>query len=275
MLLRMPSIRNYIGYVFFFPTIMIGPSFDYVEYRRWLDLSIFDVPTEAQGSRYLRRRRRHRAYRSGRISCITAAKGLCWMGLFAVLSQNFSTDTVVKYGPEFSSRSFVYKLGYLLVLALTHRTKYYGAWGISDAACVLIGISFNGVDARGRPRWDRVVNVKPLVFEKAQNTKELLDAWNINTSRWLKYCVYLRVTPRGKAPGLKSSLATFATSALWHGTRPGYFLAFITAAFAQVYAKSKPGLCCHCANPHSAPEIAATIHAYSRPKPSTLLQSGL
>ena len=52
-------------------------------------------------------------------------------------------------------------------------------------------------------------------IEFAENCKMLLDSWNMKTNVWLRECVYKRVTPKGKKPGFRSSLATFATSAFW------------------------------------------------------------
>ena len=54
-----------------------------------------------------------------------------------------------------------------------------------------------------------------LNIEFAENLKVLLDSWNMKTNVWLRECVYKRVTPKGKKPGFRSSLATFATSAFW------------------------------------------------------------
>ena len=96
-----------------------------------------------------------------------------------------------------------------------------------------------------------------LNIEFAENLKVLLDSWNMKTNVWLRECVYKRVTPKGKKPGFRSSLATFATSALWvrlrfssllarrafsydlpspplqHGIAPGYYLSFFFFAFVQ------------------------------------------
>lgn len=95
-------------------------------------------------------------------------------------------------------------------------------------------------------------------IEFAENTKVLLDAWNMKTNVWLRECVYKRVTPKGKKPGFRSSLATFMTSAFWvcppsffsspaleanakldpqHGIAPGYYLTFFFFAFVQTTAR--------------------------------------
>lgn len=127
---------------------------------------------------------------------------------------------------------------------------------MSEGACILSGLGYNGVDANGKGRWDRVTNVDPVALELAQNTKAYFEAWNQNTNKWLKNYVYLRVTPKGKKPGFRSSIATFTTSgknfhrvsrythtenflAMWHGISPGYYMAFITASFVQTAAKRR------------------------------------
>lgn len=70
---------------------------------------------------------------------------------------------------------------------------------------------------------NRVTNVDIIAYETADNIKSLLDTWNMNTNKWLKNYVYLRVTPPGKKPNFFSTIATFGTSAIWHGFYPGYY----------------------------------------------------
>src|SRR5947199_3013233 len=114
-------------------------------------------------------------------------------------------------------------------VGIAHRFKYYGVWKMAEGACILSGLGFNGYNKDGSIRWDRVTNVSPINLETAQNSKEYLEAWNQNTNKWLKNYVYLRVTPRGKKPGFRSAMATFTTSAVWHGFYHGYYLTFVTA----------------------------------------------
>jgi len=108
---------------------------------------------------------------------------------------------------------------------------------MSEGSCILSGLGFNGYNPDGSVRWDRVTNVSPLALETAQNNKEYLEVWNQNTNKWLRNYVYLRVTPRGKKPGFRSAMATFITSAVWHGFYPGYYLTFVTAGLIQTCGK--------------------------------------
>jgi lysophospholipid acyltransferase len=49
--------------------------------------------------------------------------------------------------------------------------------------------------------------------------------------QWLREAVYKRVAKPGRKPGFKSTMATFATSALWHGVNLAYYLTFLFAGF--------------------------------------------
>jgi lysophospholipid acyltransferase len=82
-----------------------------------------------------------------------------------------------------------------------------------------------------------VTNVDIIVYETADNIKSLLDAWNMNTNKWLKNYVYLRVTPPGKKPNFFSTIATFGTSAIWHGFYPGYYCKYYNISIYCTFFK--------------------------------------
>jgi lysophospholipid acyltransferase len=136
--------------------------------------------------------------------------------------------------------NFFRRIFQLYMLGVTQRTKYYGIWALSEGACILAGIGYRGIDPQtGKPAWDRLTNVQPWKIELAQNVHDYIGYWNINTNHWLRNYVYLRVTPKGKKPGFRATLATFFTSAFWHGFYPGYYLTFTLASFMQTIAKCK------------------------------------
>jgi len=134
---------------------------------------------------------------------------------------------------EFKSISFFDKLLYIQIASFCARFKFYIVWLLAEGACILSGLGFNGYDEHGHATWNRVTNVDIVGYETADNIKSLLEAWNMNTNKWLKNYVYLRVTPHGKKPTFFSTFATFGASAIWHGFYPGYYLTFITGAFVQ------------------------------------------
>lgn len=227
-----PSLLDYFSYVFYFPSILTGPSYDFREYQRWLDLSMFEVISDDTS----KRRKKRKIPRSGRVSALKCAEGIAWIVLWVLITPYVHVEQL--FSPKFLEYSFARRMVYLWILGFTYRLKYYGAWSISEGACILSGLGFNGKDKNGKYKWNRVQNVDPITFETGQNTHVLLEAWNMNTNKWLKNYVYLRVTPKGRKPGFTSTFITFATSALWHGTQPGYYMTFITGAFYQSLGKA-------------------------------------
>ncbi|EPS26117.1 Lysophospholipid acyltransferase [Penicillium oxalicum] len=231
-----PSIANYIGYVMFFPSLFAGPSFEYVDYRRWLDTTLFDIPPGTDPAKVPKTRKKRKIPRSGTPAAKKAAIGLFWILAFLQLGGWYTKDFVLS--DAFLEYSFPRRVFTVYMLGFTSRLKYYGVWSLTEGACILSGIGYNGFDPKsGKVFWNRLENVDPWSLETAQNSYGYLGSWNKNTNHWLRNYVYLRVTPKGKKPGFRASLATFATSALWHGFYPGYYLTFVLGSFIQTVAK--------------------------------------
>ena len=222
----------------FFPSLFAGPAFDYVDYQRWIETSMFELPPGTDPAQAPRSRKKRKIPRSGTPAAIKAVKGLGWILLFIKFSSWYNNDLVL--GERFLKYPFLHRIWILQMLCITARLKYYGVWTLTEGACILSGLGYKGIDPKtGRVDWSRLQNVNAMGVEMAQNSRAFLGNWNINTNNWLRNYVYLRVTPKGKKPGFRASLATFTTSALWHGFYPGYYLAFVLASFVQTAAKSK------------------------------------
>lgn len=230
----MPPILQYTAWVLYFPSLMAGPAFDYIDYASYINTTMFDTPAGQPAPATKKSRRIPRSGRPALIKCIT---GLAWLGGFLALKPYFS-DTIIN-SDVYASRSLLRRILMLWGLGIATRTKYYAVWTLTEGACILSGLGYNGMSpTTNTPRWDRLENVNPLGIELAQNSRAYLENWNKNTNFWLRNYVYLRVTPAGKKPGFRASLMTFGTSAFWHGFAPGYYLTFVLAAFVQTVAKN-------------------------------------
>lgn len=233
----MPNLLDYAGYVLFFPSLFAGPAFDFNDYRKWLETTMFDLPPGADPAKAAPTRKGRKIPRSGTPATYKAVYGLLWIGAFVVFSGWYNTDVVLS--KNYMNHGLLRRIWWLHMLGLTTRLKYYGVWSLTEGACIMSGMGYNGFDAKtGKVKWDRLENVYPWGIESAQNSRAYLENWNKNTNSWLRNYVYLRVTPKGKKPGFRASLATFTTSAFWHGFYPGYYLTFILAAFIQTVAKN-------------------------------------
>lgn len=236
-LAELPGFLDYAGWVFFFPALLAGPAMDFAEYRRWLDTSMFDVPSTVDASKKPPTRKKRRIPRSATPALWKLAQGLVWILLFLLCSGSYNPTLLVS--DSYMDHGLLKRIWLMYLTNFVARMKYYGVWSMTEGACILSGIGYNGVDpVTGKIAWDRVTNIKPLGVELAQNTRAYLGNWNIKTNVWLRNYVYLRVTPMGKKPGFRASLATFTTSAIWHGFYPGYYLSFVLASFIQTVAKN-------------------------------------
>lgn len=237
-LTSLPDPLDFAAFVAFFPSLMAGPAFDFADYRRWLETTMFDLPPGTDPAKAPPTRKQRRIPRSGTPAMWKLATGLVWILAFLQLSAYFNEGVV--QGPRYSTFSFPWRVFHMYMMNLVARMKYYGVWTLTEGACIMAGIGYKGLDPKtGKHSWDRLTNIRPLGVELAQNTHAYLGNWNINTNNWLRNYMYLRVTPKGKKPGFRATLATFVTSAFWHGFYPGYYLAFVLAAFMQNTAKSK------------------------------------
>ncbi|VEU21202.1 DEKNAAC102163 [Brettanomyces naardenensis] len=239
-IINAPSIISYLGYVFFYASLVTGPSFDYADYERFILTDVFnDVPESKRPGRSHKKRK---IPKSGRVALLKVAQGVLWAALMFQLKPYFRMDYVesVKFRNE---HSLIYMILYLWGLGFTMRLKYYTAWLVSEAACIVCGLGYNGYDAsKNKLYWNRVQNVDTWGFEFGQDVHDCLEAWNMNTNKWLKNHVYLRccnVDPKTGKPitGVIPTFATFLTSAFWHGTIPGYYMTFVAGAIIQTVGK--------------------------------------
>ncbi|KAH3672352.1 hypothetical protein WICMUC_004324 [Wickerhamomyces mucosus] len=228
-----PSILNFLSYAFFYPSLLTGPSFEYKDYEQWLNNEMFsDLPESKKPGK----KRKRNIPRSGKVTFYRVLQGVAWLLVWQKSNEYVSSSYL--FTDSFSRNSFVYRVVYIYILGFTYRLKYYAAWTISEASCILTGLGYNGYDQETKTiKWDRVQNIDIFGVETAQNIHTVLSSWNQNTNVWLKNYVYLRVTPPGKKPGFRATFFTFITSAFWHGTRPGYYLSFATGALIQTCGK--------------------------------------
>jgi lysophospholipid acyltransferase len=134
---------------------------------------------------------------------------------------------------DFMQSSFLTRMLAVHFMTSANRLKYYFAWYISDAACLLAGVGYN---PSNRDKFSRSQNAVISKVDGANCQAEALSQWNISISRWLRSCIYLRASEAPLPRLLKGKIrhrqyATILTrfvSAFWHGFYPGYYFAFFS-----------------------------------------------
>jgi len=116
----------------------------------------------------------------------------------------------------------VHSFFYYQIYGTVERCKYYALWTLTEGASILTGLGFSGFAVTSPaeknklvPQWNGAANVIVSEIEFPSNFKVLLDSWNMKTNVWLRECVYKRVAPAGKKPGISATILTYLTSALW------------------------------------------------------------
>lgn len=229
----LPTILDFAGYVLFFPTLLTGPGFDFAEYRRWIDMTMF--PQSSTSS----------PHNTPRVPTIPSAllpatskalQSILWLLFSIKLSALTPSSTLLS--ASFPDHSFIYRPMYIYLFVLTTRTRCYSIWNLTEGSLIATGIGFSGTHPiTNKPLWTRMCNVNPLGVETAQNLHEYIGNWNLNTGRWLKNYVYLRVVRQGEKPGVSANLVAFVWSAVWHGFYPTYYVTFVLYSIGGVVAK--------------------------------------
>ncbi|KAG8856794.1 lysophospholipid acyltransferase [Tulasnella sp. 330] len=257
----MPDLLSYFGYVFYFPAFLIGPALTYADYMAWINETSFQKsgagPSNSQDKQRIPSGRK-------RVALQKLVLGLVGIGYYAVYGSKFGYDIMLT--GEWKQNPLWYRLAFTQLMGFTQRTKYYGAWMLTEGACIFSGYGFNGYDKKGQPLWNKAANVDILNIELAPNFKILLDSWNINTNTWLRNSVYKRLVKPGEKPTSMTTLYTFMTSAIWHGVYPGYYLTFFLGSLLSSAAKGARRYF----RPFFLPALANSSAASKFAPPSTL-----
>eukprot|EP00741_Cyanophora_paradoxa_P009934 tig00000157_g9623.t1 len=210
-----PAPLPYLGYCFFFAGFAVGPWFEFDAYVAATGAGSDPPPSPPLG----------RAVR-----CVLAS--LACLGVtLAAPAAGLKIDRL--YDPAFLvDTSFLHRSLYAWAAIICMRFKYHLVWYLSEAACLLAGLGYNGTGPDGKPRWDRCQNADVVGVELAENFKEANSKWNRTVATYLERYVYRRC-----GRGLPATAATFFVSAFWHGFYPGYYISFVSAAFAVQAAR--------------------------------------
>jgi lysophospholipid acyltransferase len=156
---KFPSFVYFIGFIYFYPTSIIGPAFDFTDYMNF----IF----------------RRDIYKNIPSTIRPALKSLL-LGIFYIAGVVFiipHLDKHVVLSDWFKELNFFYKLVIMNLVGISIRFRYFAAWHCCQAGVNGSGISFNGVDENGNYRFDRIEGMREP-FELEKNAKVKTEMWN-------------------------------------------------------------------------------------------------
>jgi len=201
-----PTLLESAGHVFYPGSFMIGPQFPISRYNSFVKCTLF--PGNAPDSIGPGVKR--------------LLIGLLYVSIFQVGTLVVNNDYVTS--PQYQALPFWLRL---LVVGLYGKVmlyKYVSCWIVSEGACILGGISYNGNDSKGISRWDGCENINVSVFERAYKFSHLISSFNKCTNHWVAINVYKRLKFVGSRHVSQGAALLFL--AVWHGLHSGYYMCF-------------------------------------------------
>jgi len=179
-----PTLLEFFSFIFFPAAVVLGPGFEFVDYRAFSEGSITPPP----------------AYKAG---ALKFAKSLGLFAIHTVITSYLPTLDLLNDEKFLTSRNVLLRWWIIFVSVFGYRIRYYFGWYIAEGAIILSGLGYNGeeeyeIRSNGstktarRPRWDRVEAMDIVTFELTQCVRDSANSWNKTTNLWLKRYVYER-----------------------------------------------------------------------------------
>ncbi|GJP32594.1 hypothetical protein CLOM_g17211 [Closterium sp. NIES-68] len=262
----LPSLLEFVSFVFFPGAVLVGPVFNFKQYQAYAagqglwspsgGITSKGAAQNGSASRQGEEGQQLLANGNGEAdkaqgkpqvarpmpeplpyAARSLGKAIICLALHHFLSQYFGPAMLFK--PGFLDFSFAHKWGYLVMAGICYRSSYYFIWSVAEAAVILSGFGFSGWSDTfpSRPDWSRAENAHFIKVEITTSMAQMPAYWNMGVGTWLRTYVYDRVTPRSGKPTMWTLILTQVVSALWHGLHPGYYLFFVNAAIGQHTSK--------------------------------------
>lgn len=194
---KLPVLSDFLGYIYFYPTYLIGPFIEYQDYNDYIKLT--NPPKSDRASKL--------------ITCIgsTTLVLVILLWLKPWFPANFMLTA------DWNQYSLSGRVVYCYLAMLAVRLQYEFIWSFIDMTSIVSGLAYeeNG-------GWNKCNNMD-LTFEFSTSVRDMTQKWNITIATWLRHHWYERFESTNK---IAAMISTNMLSAFWHGLYIGYYLAF-------------------------------------------------
>lgn len=232
----LPSLLEFLGFVFCFGNLLAGPVIEFRDYQMW-------VRREGPWAPAARKVPWTGDFRAGVRAWATA---MVSMVFYLTMEKVWNFRLLAT--PWYAAQPLLVKLVTMQIVGTTYRTRYYFAWSLGHCSLAFAGLDFlkwedthgeNDKDGGRDQRvgvWGRCRNAQPLRVEFCESSRLLAQYWNTTTGTFLRRYVYERLTLPGRKPTFVTLMVTQLVSGVWHGLYPGYIMFF--AGSAVLFAHS-------------------------------------
>ncbi|KAG5887089.1 hypothetical protein JTB14_018257 [Gonioctena quinquepunctata] len=215
---KRPSILEMFGHAFFPASFLVGPQFPMKRYLEFV------------GGQYSKKETPNQPPDSIDAAIKRFSFGALYLLIFQILGSFVSDEFLLS--EEFGNLNFLRKLLLMGIWGRYTLYKYISCWLLTEGACILFGLSYNGEDENGEIKWDGLENIKISVFENTTEFGHYILSFNVNTNHWVAQYIYKRLKFLGNR--FISQIAALLFLAVWHGLHSGYYLCFFFE-FAVMY----------------------------------------
>ncbi|KAI8984455.1 MBOAT, membrane-bound O-acyltransferase family-domain-containing protein [Mycotypha africana] len=210
---ELPDIREFMGYCYLPPAFLIGPQFSFSLYQRFLN-------GPYNGTKPANKGLVEKAQMTYTARCLVL--GLIYIVFLQVMGAIYPSSYLLT--SDYASRSFLARNIIYYLCGKQVIVKYIGVWLITEGACTLFGINYQGYNAKGEPDFRGLANCNPFELETMTTFDRFISDFNINTNLWVKQYVFKRLRFLGNK--MLSQLGALFFLAVWHGFHFNYFDTF-------------------------------------------------
>ncbi|CAO3600782.1 unnamed protein product [Absidia cylindrospora] len=214
-----PSVEQVVAYCFFPGAFIVGPQFSFSLYRRWIENPIYLGKQVTDWSETVKGQQRYM------VRCILLA--ILYLGMQQLVGASYPSSYLLT--SDYQNLPFLSRCWTFWVTGKFIYNKYLGVWLLTEGACVLFGITYDGENAEGQALFGGLANTLPWKYETATSIDHVIGSFNINTNMWTKYYVFKRLKFMGSK--LISQGASLLFLAVWHGFHLNYFITFACEFF--------------------------------------------
>jgi hypothetical protein len=205
-----PSLFDYMSYLFCFMGLISGPVYPYKIYDECCEMDSTPEKVEAD-------------IKDG---FLTFCKSVLAVIIFLV--SNYFLPNRFIASDEFQSHNYFVKMLLLLVIGNGRNMRYFFAWLSGEAAFRSFGLTrVQDFD------FDEIRSIRVSKFMLCRDLGEMISEWHYTVSTTLKEYLYLRLIIHLRCPSMLARILVFAFSAYWHGFFSGYV---VLASMATLFS---------------------------------------
>lgn len=230
---RVPNILEYFSYIYFIPSCIVGPFFEYKDYENFM----YKKGDYANEYEKIIPNKFPVVFKKFLLAILFA--------VFLIISENISnTDIILDETGKYSDL----RIFFAVILSYTIKYRYYVGWLFTESMFALTGLGFqitkqkshiskntedkeNISEEKDIANYERVKNLDYEQMEFNPSPSNVFKYWNMMVGIWLKryvrdrFIFYENLQPTNLRKNI-SYLLTFMISAFWHGFYPSYYISF-------------------------------------------------